>query len=433
MSHPPVVVGIDFGGTKIATAVCDLAGNKLAASVVDTEGDRGARAAFDHGIQTARNLLIGCSAEGSLAAVGVSTFGIPFEDRVELAPSIDGWGSLALGRELRAAFPGVSIRMATDAKAAAQAEARWGSLAGFEPAVYLNLGTGLAAAVVIGGTVLTGSHGASGEIGYNLRSRGDVGLPPGKRMPLEDMVSGLALRRRADALGRELTAAEVFSVGQSDANLDELIADFVDELAFHVVNLAVLVDPARIAVGGGMTRSWDRIGPGLVDALNAGVPYPPELVLAHFPHEAPLLGAVALAIDAVPPTESAGHLAAVLTAGPDFNAGTSHSPGSGHAAGTEGFTGAGFGADAAVSAGADIVADAFRSDPIAGAPSSGDVDLHPASSYGHYSTNRTNNASSRPQGSLPAGAPQATSLSGAHYMDAAAVARPGEQNSVSKG
>src|SRR5258708_20716661 len=114
MSHPPVVVGIEFGGTKVATGVCDLAGNKLAASVVDTEGDRGARAAFDHGIQTARNLLIGCSAEGSLAAVGVSTFGIPFEDRVELAPSIDGWGSLALGRGPRPAFPGLSIRMATD-------------------------------------------------------------------------------------------------------------------------------------------------------------------------------------------------------------------------------------------------------------------------------------------------------------------------------
>ena len=433
MSHPPVVVGIDFGGTKIATAVCDLAGNKLAASVVETGGDRGAQAAFDHGIRTARDLLIGCSAEDSLAAVGVSTFGIPFDDRVELAPSVDGWGALALGRELRAAFPGVSIRMATDAKAAAQAEARWGSLAGFEPAVYLNLGTGLAAAVVIGGTVLTGSHGAAGEIGYNLRSRGDVGLPAGERIPLEDMVSGLALRRRASALGRRLTAAEVFSAGQSDADLDELLTDFVDELAFHVVNLAILVNPARIAVGGGMTRSWDRIGPGLAEALSTGVPYPPELVLAHFPHEAPLLGAVALAIDAVPPAAGTGHQAAVVTARTDVSVGTGHSPGSGHAAATDGFPGAGIAAGADVTTGASIVADAFRSDPIAGAAGSGDVEMHPASSNGHYSTNRTNNASSRPQGSLPAGAPQATSLSGAHYMDTANTARPGVQNSASKG
>ncbi len=72
----------------------------------------------------------------------------------------------------------------------------------------------------------------------------------------------------------------------------------MDELAFHVVNLAIAVNPARIAVGGGMTRSWDRIGPRLEQALLSGAPYPPELVLAHFPHDAPLLGAVALAIDA---------------------------------------------------------------------------------------------------------------------------------------
>ena len=394
MSHPPVVLGIDFGGTKIATAVCDLAGNRLAASVVDTGGDRGARAAFDHGIQTARDLLAACSAEASLAAVGVATFGIPFEDRVELAPSVDGWSSLPLGRELRAAFPGVGIRMATDAKAAAQAEARWGSLAGFEPAVYLNLGTGLAAAVVIGGTVLTGRHGAAGEIGYNLRSRGDVGLPPGQRIPLEDLVSGLALRRRASALGRELTAAEVFSGGQQDPALDELITDFVDELAFHVVNLAILVNPARIAVGGGMTRSWDRIRPALAEALSRGVPFPPELVLADFPHEAALLGAVALAIDAVPRARADDA-----------------------------------GADADVTAGAG----AFPTDPTAGAAGTGTKSTHPASSNGHYSTNRTNNASSRPQGSLPAGAPQATSISGARFGNTANPAGPCGQNSASKG
>ena len=66
-------------------------------------------------------------------------------DRVELAPTIDGWGELPLGREVQAAFPGAAVRMATDAKAAAQAAVRWGALAGFDPAIYLNLGTGLSA------------------------------------------------------------------------------------------------------------------------------------------------------------------------------------------------------------------------------------------------------------------------------------------------
>ena len=91
-------------------------------------------------------------------------------DGPQLAPAIDGWDKLAMGRELRAAFAGAQIRMATDAKAAAHAEARWGVLAGRDPAIYLNLGTGLAAAIVAGGRVLSGEAGAAGEIGYNLRA-----------------------------------------------------------------------------------------------------------------------------------------------------------------------------------------------------------------------------------------------------------------------
>ena len=47
-----------------------------------------------------------------------------------------------------------------------------------------------------------------------------------------------------------------------------------------------------------MVRSWARIRPQLEQALRAGVPYPPELVVAQFPYDAPLLGAVALAVDA---------------------------------------------------------------------------------------------------------------------------------------
>ena len=68
-----------------------------------------------------------------------------------------------------------------------------------------------------------------------------------------------------------------------------------------MVNLAICVDPERIAVGGGVVRSWDRLQPSLHRALSAGVPFPPELVVARFPADAPLIGAVALAIDAAGP------------------------------------------------------------------------------------------------------------------------------------
>jgi glucokinase len=301
VSQPPVVLGLDFGGTKIAMMVCEPNGERLASSTVAAVGELGARASFDRGIQAARALLANAASGRDLAAVGVSTFGIPFDDRVELAPAISGWDKLALGQELRDAFPGAEIRMATDAKAAAQAEVRWGALAGCDPAVYLNLGTGLSAAIVAGGQVINGRNGAAGEIGYNLRGAEDVGVPLAARVPLEDMISGQALARRAAsqlAHGQPIAAGEVFEASRDNADLDRLVTDFVTELAFHVVNLAICMNPVRIAVGGGMVRSWDRLRPGLQHALSEGMPFPPELVAARFPSDAPLIGAVALAVDA---------------------------------------------------------------------------------------------------------------------------------------
>jgi len=90
-SPSPVVLGIDFGGTKIATAVCDLSGRRLATRVIDAEPDGGARAAFDRGVRAAKALLAETAIDRPLAGVGVSTFGIPSEDSVALAPAIDGW------------------------------------------------------------------------------------------------------------------------------------------------------------------------------------------------------------------------------------------------------------------------------------------------------------------------------------------------------
>jgi glucokinase len=281
--------------------VCEPDGELRASTTVSSSGEMGARATFDRGIAAVREVLAAAAPGREVAAVGVSTFGIPFDDRVELAPTIDGWADLPLGHEVRSAFPGAAVRLATDAKAAAQAEARWGALAGCDPAIYLNLGTGLSAAIVVGGNVLHGSNGAAGEIGYNLRAASDVGVPLAARTMLEDMISGQALARRAASHtphGGPMEAAEVFGSGQDVPDLDRLLTEFVAELAFHVVNLAIAINPVRIAVGGGMVRSWDRLRPGLQDALTAGVPFPPELVVARFPSDAPLIGAVGLAVDA---------------------------------------------------------------------------------------------------------------------------------------
>ena len=249
MPSSPVVLGLDFGGTKIAVAVCDLSGVRLGATTVDSNAEAGAASAMRRGIAAARELLASAAPDRELVAIGADTFGIPFEDRVELAPAIAGWESLAFGRELSTAFPGIPLRIATDVKAAAQAELRWGSLAGCDPAIYLNLGTGLAIAIVAGGAVINGSHGAAGEIGYNLRAAADVGLPLLERVTLEDVVSGKALAAVAGAeFHRPLGAADVFELAETDATAAAIVDDFVRELAQHLVNLAIAIDPVRIAV-----------------------------------------------------------------------------------------------------------------------------------------------------------------------------------------
>jgi glucokinase len=295
----PAVLALDFGGTKFAFTVAEPDGERLATREVEADAPAGGRAGFDRCVAAARDLLAQAAPGREVAAVGASTFGIPFDDRIELAPAIPGWEDLPFGRELRAAFPGAAVTVTTDVKAAAAAEARWGALAGCDPGVYLNLGTGLAAAVVAGGRVLAGAHGAAGEIGYNLRAVTDVGSA--ERTILEEAVSGLALGRLGSvALGGTRSAQDVFDAASEPASRPEaaaLLQAFTGELAFHMVNLAILIDPRRIVVGGGMTRSFALLRPALEHALRAGVPYPPELALARFPEDAPLMGALALAVE----------------------------------------------------------------------------------------------------------------------------------------
>jgi glucokinase len=236
-------------------------------------------------------------ADAELLAVGACTFGIPATHGVGLAPAISGWEELALAQEIATAFEGAAVRVATDVKAAAAAEAAAGALQGHDPSIYVNLGTGLAVAIVSGGRVLAGADGAAGEIGYNLLDPADVGRV--EHPVLENVVSGIALGSAARReTGAELTAADVFSGEAADARLGSLVSQFVQQLAFHLVNLTVAINPSRIAFGGGLARSWDRLAVPLRRALDAAVPFPPELVLGAYPFDAALVGAVSLAIEA---------------------------------------------------------------------------------------------------------------------------------------
>ncbi len=301
------VVAIDFGGTKIAVAIADLTGELLEQSRIETDASRGASQAIGRALGRARSLMARTAdlTGGRCLAAGVVSPGIILPDRVLLAPNVPGWEQLALRDGVRDGLEIAQVAVGTDVKAAAVAEVRWGSLQGIDPAVFLSLGTGVAAALVVGGQVLAGAHGASGEIGYNLRGIVDEKGVADGHAPLEEAVGGRAIGERGSKLlGGNLSAAEVFA--STDVRARSLVDEMLAELAVHVANLTILIDPARIAVGGGLMSSGERILSALATRLRLAVPFPPEVVSARFVHDGALRGAVALALTTAIAAESKG-------------------------------------------------------------------------------------------------------------------------------
>ena len=288
-----LLVGFDFGGTKLAVVLADRDGTRLASRVLPTDAERGAEQAVHRAIAASRELL--AERGGAVTAVGVATMGITRDDHVELAPNVPGWDRLALPGMLREEFATAPVVIENDVKAAAVAELTWGELRDVSTGIYVNLGTGLAVALIVGGTVLEGANGAAGEIGYWARSRADEPGSRAVRGPLEEYASGAGVAARArNELGIDGGVAAL--TRSEDPRAAAFLADLYDEIALHVANLAIALDPERVVLGGGYARSSDRLLATVAKRLDAHVPYPPQLRVARFGGDAAAAGAVALAL-----------------------------------------------------------------------------------------------------------------------------------------
>lgn len=296
--HRPLL-GFDFGGTKIAVALASSSPSGvggepevLARTTLPTNAGAGPSQALERAFEAARSLLEGRQP----AAVGVSTMGYTYEDRVEFAPNVPGWAELRLPELFGKAFPGVPCEIENDVRAAAVAEFRWGALAGADPAVFVNFGTGIAASVLLGGRLLEGHHGVAGEIGYC-------------RVPPSPGAGDAPVERPESWPSLEETAGGGGVLGRTGRSFSELLADGAPESAtevervvrlvsLSVLELAAVIDPERIAVGGGYAQAGERVlGP--IRSLLATLPWPHELVVGRFGGDAGLYGALALALGAL--------------------------------------------------------------------------------------------------------------------------------------
>jgi glucokinase len=285
------VLAIDFGGTKVALATAEAgsAVGQLTRLRLPTIGR--AEQVVRRSLEAARGLI------AAPVAVGVSTLGVVRADHIRLAPNVPGWEGLELPRMLRDEYGDTPVVIDNDVNAAAAAELHWGALRTADTALYINLGTGIAAALIVDGRVVRGAHGAAGEIGYLLDGSTDDCFADG-HAPLEELVSGSALASQGSALiGRSVTAAELFTHA-GDPRTDALIDQAIRRLAQTVANLCITLDPELVVIGGGLMGAARRILPRIAELLARAVPFPPRLAPARFVDDAPLLGALALAVQA---------------------------------------------------------------------------------------------------------------------------------------
>lgn len=294
------VVGVDVGGTKVDVALAAADGRVLSRERLETRAELGPDQTLARIAEAVRRLeKAACETYGTpVAAWAAVCPGVIQDDHIRLTPNLPGWEELAVSSRFAAEFGVPEVRVANDVRAGALAEARFGALRGVGTGVYVSLGTGIGAAVVLDGRVLSGAHQASGEIGYMDPGDAPPGAVAAGHAPLEERVGGRALTRRAArVLGAEITGDRLFR--RADPAARALVREWLETLARSLANLAVFVDPERIALGGGMMAAADAILPPLTDLVRGATPFPPELVPARFLEDASLHGAIALAIDSL--------------------------------------------------------------------------------------------------------------------------------------
>ena len=299
-----LVLGIDIGGTKTDVAL-SAGGDIIGRSRLNTDPDRPA-STLERIAAVAADLASGAfGRDNRLGAVGVVSPGVVLDRKILLAPNLPGWQDVALIESLHQLLDVDRIAVTNDVKAAALAEADSGALQGCSPGLYINLGTGLAAALVVDGLVVDGAHGAAGEIGY-VRTAGALGSSAfGQSAPLEDLIGGSALGRRASAvLGTPTTVEDLFAADNVEAR--HLMHQALSGIGTALANLAVFVDPARVVVGGGLMRSAEVILPILAAHLRDCCPFPPEITAAYYTTDASLHGALALGRGLLKPTLDTG-------------------------------------------------------------------------------------------------------------------------------
>jgi glucokinase len=297
-----VVVAVDVGGTGIKCALVTAAHKVVHSERHLTGAERGAEAVVRTILDIAAGLADKARAGGLVpVAAGICLPGVVDEARgvVRYAANMGGMRHVPL-RDLAADRLGLPVRVGHDVRTGGLAEATLGAGAGYDQVLFIPIGTGIAAAHIVGGKVLAGGHWGAGEIGHIIVRPGGPVCGCGQRGCLEAIASAAAIGRQySQRTGSAASAQEVaaYAVG-GDPVAAEVWNEAVAALADALLTAQALYDPSLVVVGGGLAEAGDQLLVPLRAALRERIAFftEPEIVRARLGDEAGCLGAALLAL-----------------------------------------------------------------------------------------------------------------------------------------
>ncbi|GAA0235734.1 ROK family protein [Cryptosporangium japonicum] len=291
------VLAVDLGGTSLKCALVDATGAVTWAGRHPTGRERGPAAVVATVLDVLVSMRDRAAAGGSVPrAVGLAVPGLVDATAGVALWSVNvGWRDVPL-RALVEERVGLPTALSNDVRAGGLAEAR---VSGSDDVLFVPIGTGIASAHVVGGSVVTGASGAAGELGHVMVRPGGRTCGCGRRGCLEAEASASAVEARyREVAGDAVTAAEVARLaGEGDPVAAGVWGDVVEALADGLGSAAALVDPQVIVVGGGLAQAGDTLFTPLRAALGARSSFlpAPTIVPAALGDEAGCHGAALLA------------------------------------------------------------------------------------------------------------------------------------------
>lgn len=269
--------GIDVGGTTIKLGLFAETGELLEKWEIPTHTENRGAAILPDVAQAVE----ACLARRGLAKAEVLGLGIGVPGPVRRDGVVDrcanlGWGTFQL-EETLSRLLGLPVKAGNDANVAALGECWQGGGQGYRSMILVTLGTGIGGGIVVDGKILTGAHGAGGEISHMpMRKEETEVCGCGKRGCAEQYGSANGIlrlaRRRTEHSSlpsplrsmEAVTCKDIFDLSaQGDSLAREIQEEYFDFLGQFLADVCCVIDPEAVLLGGGVSKAGQPLLDGV--------------------------------------------------------------------------------------------------------------------------------------------------------------------------